>query len=101
MASPRKTRPRRRQSPIRNGARRRAATMRTATVFTAAVLIVAALRRAPFRIGLCLLLGLVFLGLAIKGAYTYDQLLNVLGRGDEHRGQFDYELGIVIKQALE
>jgi hypothetical protein len=72
-----------------------------ATVLTAAVLIVAALRRAPFRAGLCLLLGLVSLGLAIRGAYTYDQLLNVLGRGDEHRGEFDYELGIVIKQALE
>jgi hypothetical protein len=72
-----------------------------ATALTAAVLIFAALRRAPFQVGLCLLLGLVFLGLAIKGAYTYDQLLNVLGRGDEHRGEFDYELGIVIKQALE
>lgn len=72
-----------------------------AIVLTAAVLIVAALRRAPFRVGLCLLLGLVSLGLAVRGAYTYDQLLNVLGRGDEQRGEFDYELGIVIKQALE
>ena len=58
-----------------------------ATALTAAVLIFAALRRAPFHVGLCLLLGLVFLGLAIKGAYAYDQLLNVLGRGDEHRGR--------------
>ena len=72
-----------------------------ATTFAAAVLLVTVALRAPRRAAVCLLFGLVALGLAVKAAYTYDQLLNVLGRGDEHRGEFDYELGIVIKEGLE
>jgi hypothetical protein len=72
-----------------------------ATLVTLTVLILALARNAPRRAGLTLLIGLCLLAVAVKNAYEYDQFLNVLGRGDERRGELDYELGIVLKQGLE
>ena len=46
-------------------------------------------------------MGLCLLAVAVNNAYEYDQFLNVLGRGDQERGDLDYELGIVRKQGLE
>jgi len=66
-----------------------------------AVLIVLIARRAPRRAALTLLIGLFLLVVAVKNAYEYDQFLNILGRGDQERGDLDYELGIVLKQGLE
>lgn len=72
-----------------------------ATLATATLLIVALARHAPRRAALGLLIGLCLLVAAVKGAYAYDQFLNELGRGDQERGDLDYELGIVLKQGLE
>jgi hypothetical protein len=72
-----------------------------ATLVTLTLLIIAIARKAPRGPRLMLLIGLCLLVVAVKNAYEYDQLLNVLGRGDEQRGEFDYELGIVFKQGLE
>jgi hypothetical protein len=66
-----------------------------------ALLIVVIALRAPRRAALTLLIGLFLLVVAVKNAYEYDQFLNILGRGDQERGDFDYELGIVLKQGLE
>lgn len=64
------------------------------TLALTTLLILAITRRAPRNVGLALLLGL---GLVAP----YDQLLEMLGHGDEQRGHLDYELGIVLKQGLE
>jgi hypothetical protein len=71
------------------------------TLVTLALLILAIARRAPRGAGVTLLIGLCLLAVAVKNAYEYDQFLNVLGRGDQERGDLDYELGIVLKQGLE
>jgi hypothetical protein len=66
-----------------------------------ALLILAVARDAPRGVGLTLVIGLCLLALAVRMAYEYDQFLNILGRGDQERGDLDYELGIVLKQGLE
>jgi hypothetical protein len=66
-----------------------------------ALLILAVARDAPRGVGLTLVIGLFLLALAVRMAYEYDQFLNILGRGDQERGDLDYELGIVLKQGLE
>ena len=71
------------------------------TVVAAALLIGWIALQAPPRPRLTLLAGIFLLAVAVKNAYEYDQLLNLLGRGDEQRGELDYELGIVLKQGLE
>jgi hypothetical protein len=68
---------------------------------TATLLILAISRNAPARVRLTLVFGLCLLVAAVRMAYEYDQFLNVLGRGDQERGDLDYELGIVLKQGLE
>ena len=71
------------------------------TIVTLTLLLLAVARKAPQRAGLTLLIGLCLLAAAVNNAYEYDQFLNVLGRGDQERGDLDYELGIVLKQGLE
>jgi hypothetical protein len=71
------------------------------TLLTFTLLLLAVARNAPRRAGLMLVIGLCLLAVAVKNAYEYDQFLNMLGRGDQERGDFDYELGIVLKQGLE
>ena len=73
----------------------------SATLAAALVLILAVAWRAPHPAAVSLVVGLCILLLAVRGAYEYDQFLNVLGRGDQERGDFDYELGIVLMQGLE
>jgi hypothetical protein len=68
---------------------------------TSTLLILAIARNAPQRVPLTLVIGLCLLVVAVRMAYEYDQFLNVLGRGDQERGDLDYELGIVLKQGLE
>jgi hypothetical protein len=68
---------------------------------TSTLLILAIARNAPRRVRLTLVLGLCLLVVAVRMAYEYDQFLNLLGRGDQERGDLDYELGIVLKQGLE
>ena len=68
---------------------------------TLTLLVLAIARKAPRRAGLTLVIGLFLLLVAVKNAYEYDQFLNILGRGDQERGDLDYELGIVLKQGLE
>jgi hypothetical protein len=71
------------------------------TLVTFTFLLMGVAREAPRRARLMLLIGVFFLAVAVKNAYEYDQFLNLLGRGDQLRGDFDYELGIVLKQGLE
>lgn len=71
----------------------------TLVAFT--LLLLAVAREAPRRARLMILIGVSLLAVAVKNAYEYDQFLNLLGRGDQLRGDFDYELGIVLKQGLE
>jgi hypothetical protein len=71
------------------------------TIVTVTLLLLAVAPKAPRRAGLILLIGLCLLALAVNNAYEYDQFLNLLGRGDQERGDLDYELGIVLKQGLE
>ena len=71
------------------------------TLIALTVLTLVIARSAPGRARLTLLIGLLLLAVAVKNAYEYDQFLNLLGRGDQERGDFDYELGIVLKQGLE
>jgi hypothetical protein len=71
------------------------------TLLTFTLLLLAVARNAPRRAGLMLVIGLCLLAVAVKNAYEYDQFLNMLGRGDQERGDLDYELGIVLKQGLE
>jgi uncharacterized membrane protein len=72
-----------------------------ATLVALTVLILVIARNAPRRARLTLVIGLFLLAVAVKNAYEYDQFLNVLARGDQERGDFDYEFGIVLKQGLE
>jgi hypothetical protein len=70
-------------------------------IVTLALLLVVVARKAPHRAGLTLLVGLCLLAVAVNNGYEHDQFLNVLGRGDQERGDLDYEFGIVLKQGLE
>lgn len=56
------------------------------TLVAAFVLILASAWRAPRRAAISIVVGLCLLMLAVKGAYSYDQFLNVLERGDQERG---------------
>jgi hypothetical protein len=71
------------------------------TIVLAAVLIVVVARAAPRSARRTLLVGLGLLLVAVKAAWWYDQILNILQRGDLGRGDVEYELGIVLKQGLE
>jgi hypothetical protein len=71
------------------------------TLAAVLVLILAVAWRAPRAAAVSLLVGLVLLVVAVKEAYWYDQFLNTLQRGDQERGDLDYELGIVLKNGLE
>jgi hypothetical protein len=71
------------------------------TLATAALLIIAVARHAPRVAGLGLVMGLCFLAAAVYAADGYAQFLNLLGRGDQERGDLDYEVGVVLKQGLE
>ena len=68
---------------------------------TSTLLILVIARKASARVRLTLVVGLCLLIVAVRMAYEYDQFLNILGRGDQERGDLDYELGIVLKQGLE
>ena len=49
----------------------------------------------------CLLVGLVLLVLDVKAPFVYDQLMNAVGQPALSRGDFLYELGVVLDEAME
>ena len=49
----------------------------------------------------CLLVGLVLLVLDVKAPFVYDQLMNTVGQPALGRGDFLYELGVVVDEGME
>jgi hypothetical protein len=49
----------------------------------------------------CLLVGLVLLVLDVKAPFVYDQLMNTVGQPRLVRGDFLYELGVVLDEGME
>ena len=49
----------------------------------------------------CLLAGLVLLVLDVKAPFVYDQLMNAVGQPALGRGDFLYELGVVLDEGME
>jgi hypothetical protein len=56
---------------------------------------------APRVASLCLVAGIALLALDVKMPFAYDQLMNLVGQPALHRGDFLYELGIVLDEATE
>jgi hypothetical protein len=73
----------------------------TLTIVSTGILVVVVARHGSRRPRVTLLVGLSLLVICVKGAYGYDQFLNLFGRGDQERGDLDYEIGVVLKQGLE
>jgi len=49
----------------------------------------------------CIFVGLALLVLDVKAPYLYDQLMNAVGQPALRRGDFLYELGVVLDEGME
>lgn len=57
--------------------------------------------RTPGTARTCLLVGLLLLVLDVKAPFLYDQLMNTVGQPALHRGDFLYEVGVVLDEGME
>jgi hypothetical protein len=71
------------------------------TLLTAATLASWVALRTTGAARTCLLVGLVLLVLDVKAPFAYDQLMNAVGQPALVRGDFLYELGVVLDEGTE
>lgn len=72
-----------------------------ATIVCAALLVIAVALRTSGTPRICMLLGIALLAIDVKIPFAYDQLMNVTGNPWVQRGDFLYELGVVLDEGIE